>query len=150
MIGVLPHSTKNGRKPSPYIAYCLLIIIVISNLILPQFANHWYLALPTHTHLFVGPLQPDWADHPHAYLPGYPTTTDNTLARFARKGVISLYSLPTQDNFLLSVGAPFVMPDYGGLLRPSGELIQKTIIITSLPSEIFLPLFDKPPAAPLF
>ena len=154
MIGVLLKPARNGRKPSAWIACCLLTIIVISNLILPQFANHWHLALPNHTHLFIGPVQPDWLSHPHSHTPGNSHTHDvsgrGSLTRFAPKGVISIYSLPAQDNFLLSVGAPFVMPDHGGLLRPSTEFIHKIIIATSLPSEIFLPLLDKPPASPLF
>jgi hypothetical protein len=67
MTGILAKPTKNGRNPTDTIAYCLLIIIAISNLILPQFANHWNLTLPSHTHLFIGPLQPDWLSHAHTH-----------------------------------------------------------------------------------
>ena len=148
MTGILFKSGKNGRKPTEIIAFCLLIIIVVSNLILPQFANHWHLALPSHTHLFIGPIQTDWLSHSHTH--SHAPSEENDLAQFAQKGVISIYSLPGQDNFLLSVGAPFVMPDHGDLLRPSAEFIHKIIIATSLPSEIYLPLLDKPPANPLF
>ncbi len=148
MIGVLLETVKNGRKPTDYIACGLLIIIVVSNLILPQFANHWDLTLPSHTHLFIGPVQPDWLSHSHTH--SHAPSEETNLAQFARKGVVSIYSLPGQDNYLLSVGAPFVLPDHGSLLRPSAEFSHKIIIATSLPSEIFLPLLDKPPASPLF
>ncbi|HIP70578.1 MAG TPA: hypothetical protein EYH05_04195 [Anaerolineae bacterium] len=147
MTGILAKPMKNGRNPTDTITCCLLIIIVISNLILPQFANHWNLTLPRHTHLFIGPLQPDWLDHPHTH--SHALSEENNLAQFAQKGIISIYSLPASDNFLLSVGVPFVLPDHAGLLRPSAEFIHKIIIATSLPSEIFLPLLDKPPTSPL-
>lgn len=145
---------RTNKPPFNYAAAGLLLLIVVSNLVLPQFASHWRLVLPEHTHLFIGPVQPNWLDHHHTHANGVTHTPLPSLPagleKFAQNGVISLYTMPGQDGYLLSIGAPFVLPDAANYLRPSADLISQIMIVIALPTQIYLPLLDKPPADPLF
>ena len=149
-------------RPARRFVALFLLTVLGGSLFLSTFSDRWYLALPWHDHIILGPMVPNWENHHHEPLtyPGrYRHSEHGSPHFFGREQVVSfvtdtgvpskvlsLYRLPAGDNSIISFGVQLLHSAEGPTLP---ELSPPLICplgwgFLTLPSA-FLPPPDKPP-----
>lgn len=143
----------------------ILALFLAGNLILPLIDRSYYLFLPSHDHIILGPVQPGWENHPHgesislagawqkgnhsygddlyhSYSPNHSFDATDVLTRskiisiaYPQTGYYSVFCYEGQPLLLAGWLMP---PDLIRLIWPL-----KPAEVTSL--DIFLSPPDKPP-----
>ena len=139
-----------------------LLTVLMGSLFLSVFSDRWYLALPWHDHIILGPIVPGWENHHHGPLT-YPERHGHSQHGLAHSSgreqvvslptdtgvhsqVLSLYRLPEGNYSILSFGAQLLHSTEGSILPELSPFLTWPITLGFLTlSSTFLPPPDKPP-----
>ena len=149
-------------RPARRLVALFLLTVLGGSLFLSTFSDRWYLALPWHDHIILGPLVADWENHHHGPLtyPGRYSRSEHGSTHFSGRDqvvslvtdtgvpskVLSVYRLPVGDNSIFSFGVQLLHSAEGPTLPElSPPLICPLSLGFLILSSAFLPPPDKPP-----
>jgi hypothetical protein len=149
-------------RPARRLAALFLLTVLGGSLFLSAFSDRWYLALPWHDHIILGPMVPGWENHHHGPL-AYPGRYDHSrhgsmhvsgrepgvslvTGTGAHSQVLSLYRLPAGDSSIFSFGVQLLHSAEASTLPELSPFLTWPLRLGFLtPASTSLPPPDKPP-----